>query len=212
MIHMKVKIYKVALLLAALVICFVSCAKNDGEADTEGAKMTELDYSDIDPSSYVRSVTYKGLSVAEDSAVSREDSLWSEILKTADISAYPEEKVQYYVQQTKEYYLYLAGDKADDYENVLKHFGITEEDVLEEAREYVKKDIVYEYIVKLEGITVTETEKSELFDKYVDKYVKDYGYRREYVVANMSEHIYDSMLYDKTMEYLIANNSFVAQN
>ena len=208
---MKRKIYKAViayvLLAATLVLCLVCCGRKDGEEDTDGADMTELDYSGVDPFAYLASVTYKGLTVSHDDAVSREDALWAQILNTAQIKGYPEDKVDYYVRQTNEYYLYLAGDKEEDIESVLKHYGITEADVLDRAREYVKKDIVYEYIVKTEGIAVTEAEKAELFDKYVDKYVSDYGYRREYVTANMSEHIYDSMLYDKTMEYLFACNS-----
>jgi hypothetical protein len=209
--RMKGKIYKTALasvlLTASLMLCLVCCGSRDGAQATDDGDMTELDYSDVDLSVYLGAVTYKGLTVSHDDAVSREDALWAEILKTADMKGYPEDKVEYYVRQTEEYYLYLAGGKEEDIESVLKHYGITEGDVLDRAREYVKKDVVYEYIVKTEGIAVTDTEKAELFDKYVDKYVSDYGYRREYVTANMSEHIYDSMLYDKTMEYLFTCNS-----
>ena len=75
----------------------------------------------------------------------------------------------------------------------------------------VRKDIVYRYIVECEGISVTDEERTALFDRYVDKYVSDYGYHREYVLTNMTEMIHDSMLYDKTMEFLIANNEFAVQ-
>ena len=73
----------------------------------------------------------------------------------------------------------------------------------EQAKSIVLKDMVYEYIVEAEGLTITAEEKSRLFDKYVDKYVSDYGYSRDYVLTNMETLITDSMLYDKTMEFLM---------
>jgi FKBP-type peptidyl-prolyl cis-trans isomerase (trigger factor) len=104
--------------------------------------------------------------------------------------------------------MYLVNGNEEDYELLLKNRGTDEAKLREEAREMVKKDLVYYYIVRNENITVTDAEKAELFEKYVEKYVTAYGYNRDYVVGNMTGIIYDSMLYDKTMEFLINNNIF----
>ena len=77
-----------------------------------------------------------------------------------------------------------------------------------EAKEMAIDDVIYELVRRAENITLSEEEKESLFDKYVDKYVEDYGYTKSYVKKNMSELIYDSMLYDKTTEFLIKNNDF----
>ena len=59
------------------------------------------------------------------------------------------------------------------------------------------------------GIEVTEKDKERLFDRYVEKFVADYGYDRAYVENEMRELIFDTMLYDKTMEYLTLNNTVI---
>lgn len=207
-----VKRIVVFLIVAASLLSFSACGGDDG-ADTPGenADMT-LDYSDVDAADFVRSITYKGLTVTlADKNASRETALWDSILATAETGEIPEDKAMYYFQQTKDYYMYFAGDMEKDYEYVLRHFGTDETKMMNEAKELVKKDLVYLYIVNTEGIALTDGEKTELFDKYVDKYVSDYSYNRDYVLANMTDIIYESMLYDKTMEFLIANNTFVVQ-
>ena len=77
-----------------------------------------------------------------------------------------------------------------------------------DAKSLVKKDLIFELIRKKEGITLTDEEKNAFFDKYVKKYAESYKYSEEYVRAELSELVYDSMLYDKTVEFLIIHNSF----
>lgn len=203
----------VLLLVLCMLLGLGACKKEDEEnTDTESdTRDTEtvavLDYSNIDVLDYVESVTYKGLTVLAETEDSRESELWEAILKTAVISEYPEDKVQYYFSQTKQYYMYLANNNEAQYLLVLKHFDTDEARMREKAREAVAKDLVYYYVVAAEGIEITDTEKTALYGKYVDKYVNDYGYGRDYVVANMTELIYESMLYDKTVETLLLCNT-----
>ena len=77
------------------------------------------------------------------------------------------------------------------------------------SRQMVKEDLVYEYIVRHEQITVTDAEKDSLFDKYVQKYSAELDKSPEYVEEQMAGYIYESMLYDKTTEYLFSVNTFV---
>ena len=63
-------------------------------------------------------------------------------------------------------------------------------------------------LVKAEGITLSDSEKSEHFGRYLEFYVESYGYTEEYVKENLTDEIYESMLYDKASEFLIINNSF----
>lgn len=174
---------------------------------------TELNYDGILFSDYVSNIKYKELNIIlENGEISEEEALWNEILSKAQIISYPEDKVDYYFNQTKGYYMYLVNNDEEDYKLLLKNRGTDEQKMREEARALVKKDIVYYYIVDCEGIAVTEAEKSELFEKYVDKYSTDYHYDRDYIKANMTNEIYASMLYDKTMEYLKQNNNFKASD
>lgn len=210
------------LLALSMLICISACDEEtvQGEAtsgDTEPVTeteaqteaFTELNYDGIDFSEYVLEVRYKELDVALKKADdSKEEALWEAIIATARIESYPEEKVDYFFRQTKDAYMYLVNGNEEDYLLLLKNRGTDENKMREEARSLVKKDLIYYYIVEAEGITVTDKEKAELFEKYVEKYVSAYGYNREYVKENMTEMIYDSMLYDKTMEFLIKENNF----
>ena len=204
------KKFIVFLLILCSLLTFAACGGSDSSVESDDTEKITLDYSDVDVNAFVKSAVYEGLTVTlADKDASKEAALWDIIIASAQTEAVPEDKAMYYFNQTKEYYMYFAGDIDKDYEYVLKHFSTDEEKMMEEARVLVKKDLLYRYIVAAEGISITDDEKNKLFDKYVDKYVNDFGYRREYVLANMTEMIYDSMLYDKTMEHLIANNTFV---
>ena len=205
---------KVAALLA-IAVCFsvVFCACDDmtSVASDEDAE-TDIDYTNTDISQYIGDVTYTGMTIRLDGEdASKEDALWAAILESAEIKAYPEDKVNYYFEQERASYMYLVSNDEKSYEALLKIRGITEDDMMADAREMVAKDLIYRLVVENEGIELTAEEKEALFDKYVDKYVKDYGYGKNYVTANMPDIIYDSMLYDKTMEYLIINNTFVTE-
>lgn len=201
------------LLIVALLCLSVCSCKKDINIPNDRAELTDLDYSDIKVQEYVKSVIYKGLTVTlDDSDATREDALWEEILKNANINSYPEEKVEYYFQQEKAYYMYLVKNEGEDYAALLSIRGISEEDMLEDARRMVAKDLIYRFVADEENIELTEEDKDQLFDRYVEKYVSDYGYTKSYVAENMSDMVYESMLYDKTMEYLILQNTFITPN
>ena len=100
----------------------------------------------------------------------------------------------------------------ESYEKTLEFFKVSEETILAEAREIVKGDLAFRYIVKDASISLSEEEKAAQLDRYAQKFAEDYGYTKEYVLEHQKELIYDAMLYDKTMEYLIVNNTFLQSN
>ena len=61
------------------------------------------------------------------------------------------------------------------------------------------------------GIALTDEEKDKYFDKYAEKYAEDWGYNLTYVENELADEVYASMLYDKTTEYLLKNNTFTEQ-
>ena len=201
----------VAWLVLAVCLCALlgACRKLPVAVSREDGQ-TDIDYADIDLSECLGAVTYKELTVTLDSAESsKEEALWAAILENAEIKSYPEDKVSYYFEQEKSSYMYLVGNDEEDYRALLTLRGISEEDMMADAKEMVAKDIILKYIIETEQIALTEEEKTEHYDRYVDKYVNDYGYVRSYVTVNMSDMVYESMLYDKTMEYLFGQNTFV---
>ena len=65
----------------------------------------------------------------------------------------------------------------------------------------VAADLAYRAVRDDADIALTDEDKTAHFGRYVDRYVSDWGYERDYVVENLSELVYDSMRYDKTTEY-----------
>ena len=115
------------------------------------------------------------------------------------------------MSQSRARYEYIAKSRNDTYENVIALLGVTEQTMLEEAKALVRDDLVLCALLKAENISLGEDEKKNNFDRYVKKFVDDYGYGEEYVRQKMSEQIYDAMLFDKVTEKLILINEFVVQ-
>lgn len=195
-------------LFLCLVLLLGGCQK-DGEPAEE--KKTAMDYAAVeDWSVYVSLEAYTDLEIplsAESDP--KGERVWTVILERAEILSYPEEQVSYYAAQKKATYRYYGEKQGWSLEETLEKLEVTEEQILSEAREMVKGDLVYHYIVSDAGIVLTEEERATLFDRYAEQYAERYGYRVSYVKEELSELVYDSMLYDKTMEYLILNNRFV---
>lgn len=139
----------------------------------------------------------------------KEAALLSYIDKNSSIKKYPTGAVDYYFEQLKAQYRYYADEADMRYEAMLDELGEDNVTMKAEARRLVKNDLIFELIRKKEGITLTDEEKTAFFDRYVKKYAESYKYSEEYVREELSSLVYASMLYDKTVEFLIIHNSFV---
>ena len=188
----------------------VSCSKVDGDAETTTSdKKTEgMTFTSDNIGRYISLPEYKGLEISVAEGESRGDAVFSKIVSEAVVIEYPEEQLSYYIEQQEAKYRYIAASSDSTYDEILERFGITAEGIEAESKSLVKNDLVFYGIVYAEEITVTEQEKTDNFEKYVEKYTLGFGYAEEYVRSNMTDEIYESMLYDKTLERLIVLNSF----
>ncbi len=205
---MKRFIYNKGLCIVALVLCvcsllcFASCAKK-----AEGEKI-DFDAESLEAlEKYATLGQYKDMEITVGNG-SRGDAAWAKVCDSMTVKEYPEAHVSYYVAQLTAEYEYHAKKSGMKYKELLESLGIDENDILNEAREMTKSDLAYALVLKTECITLTEEEKSAHFEKYVAKYVSEFGYTEEHVRQNMTDSIYESMLYDKTTEFLIVNNKF----
>ena len=205
---MKIFCIKLAVLTLALTLALfaLSCSqKKDEENRAEKTDFSSMSAEAL--GAYAELGEYKGLEIKLDGR-SKDEAVWSAVREKANIKSYPEEQVDYYFAETKAQYEYYA-EKADvSYKEMLTELGATEEKMIQEARQMAIDDVLFELVRRAESITLSESEKSEHFDRYVQKYVSDYGYSEDYVRKNLSGKVYDSMLYDKVCEFLITNNKF----
>ena len=189
------------LIIAALILLLTlsSCSGN-----------ISVEISDMSAEELEKCVSlcqYKNLEISLDSQT-KEEALLSHIVAKSSVKKYPKGTVNYYFEQLKKQYRHYADEADMPYEAMLDELGEDNVTMKADAKSLVKKDLIFELIRKKEGITLTDEEKNAFFDKYVKKYAESYKYSEEYVRAELSELVYDSMLYDKTVEFLIIHNSF----
>ena len=222
-VYFEVETMKKTLKISALLLIFVlgislvfsSCDKifptGGDEYSTE--ELTAPDYADIVLSEYVTLGEYKGLSVSIGGVISEDITddvlLWEAVLRNAEVKKYPEAALSYYEEQTTRLYMTYADEGKMSYDELMASLGKTSEDIKNEAKKYVKSDLVSLAIIETEGLHLTNDEKARLFDKYVEKFVTTYGYTEEYVRNNLEDEIYDTMQHDKMMEYLLLNNKVI---
>ena len=206
---MKRTLFRIPLclfLILSLLTGLFAC----GATEEEKKPSSGVYYDDARLSEYIAPFAYEGLTVELSSADAlKSEAVWALILSRAEILSYPEDAVAYYAEQIRDTYRYYAKENDWSYERTLEFFGRNEESILSEAREMVKGDLAYRYIVKDAGISLSDEDKSAQLDRYVAKLAADYGYTEDYVREQMLELVYDSMLYDKTMEHLMMKNTFV---
>ena len=196
----------VILLIIILVGCFASC--NYGGATTMSGE--KIDFLALELSAlegYVEIGQYTELEI-ELGESDKGSAVWNAVISGSKVKSYPEKQVYYYVEQLQGQYKYYAEQAGISYEEMLGQLGMDEVAILKEAKAMTKGDIIYAIVVKKENISLSESEKQSLVGRYVDKYVSEYGYTKEYVEKNLIDEIYGSMLYDKTTEFLIINNRF----
>lgn len=194
-----IKFMAIALLVALAVFC-VSCVKKDRIA------ISELSIEELEES--LELCEYKGLELSLNGK-SKEQVLIEYIMSNSHIKKYPAGTVDYYIDQQKKQFSYYAKMADMSYEDMLDTLGEDTFTMQAEARRLVKQDVILALIQRREGIELSEGDKSAYFDRYAELYAERYGYEPNYVREELSELVYESMLYDKTVEFLIINNSFV---
>ena len=197
-----VKVATAILLALVFALSSASCAKK------ERIKVSELPLETLEESLSVG--VYKGL-VIELNGKSKADAIVERIMADSDVKQYPEGATDYYAEQIKKQYKYYADEAGMTYEQMLNELGETDVTITQEAQGLVKKDMLFALIQAREGISISDGEKSLYFERYVSIYAERYGYTEEYVKTELSDLVYASMLYDKTVEFLIVNNTFSEQ-
>ncbi|MBR4206739.1 MAG: FKBP-type peptidyl-prolyl cis-trans isomerase [Clostridia bacterium] len=88
--------------------------------------------------------------------------LWEQVLQRSEVLMYPEEEVERVYRENRAQYEYYAQYFQVDYDTLLQaYYGITDEDVREESKGFVKEDLVMYACVKELGIEPTEEEYRE---------------------------------------------------
>ena len=197
--------------LASVLLLLLTAALLLGCADKCEDDGAVLDYSGVDLGSCVKLGEYTGLEIELPAGESKSAAIWKLTVDGAQVLDYPEAAVEYYVKQAQLRYKHYAEEGEMEYSELLESLGVSEPDIENDAKRYVKEDLVQLAVLRAEGIELTDDEKERLLDRYVKKYVDDYGYGEDYVRKNLTDEIYKSMLFDKMLEYLMIKNTFIVK-
>ena len=205
------KLILVVLLATLLLIAplLTGCKNDDDNKDSNENKNAEApDYSDIDVFEHIELGAYTGIEISAGADKgSTALALWEQIVDNARVIKYPQKALDYYLEQTIRRYQHYASEGNMDYEEILLSLGLTENDIENEAKGYVKSDLVELAIIKSENISLSNEEKEKFLDRYIENYVSTYRYSKDYVRNNLIEEVYSSMLHDKMLEYLLLKNT-----
>lgn len=163
-------------------------------------------------SDYLSPLRFSGRVIPLEEGQAKDLAILSLLLSEVEVLLYPDEAMAYYERQIRAHDRYLAKEQGRDYEEYAAAEGRGDAFVAEEAKRMVRTDLLLVYVAEEAGLWLTDGEKAEHYEKYAEKYAKDYGYGRDYVDEHMRDEVYDSMQYDKTMEYLIRVNEFEVRN
>ena len=135
--------------------------------------------------------------------------LWMKIVSNATVNSYPEAEVTRVYNEKKTQYESYAKYYGTDYETFLKNYvGITDDDLMEESRDYVKEDLVMYTLADELGITISDEEYAEGLDFYAGYY----GFSTDELLNYYGKNtIYANILWQKMMETVAPMNN-ISQN
>lgn len=126
--------------------------------------------------------------------------LWRMIVDGSEALAYPETEVQRVYNERHDYYETYAGYYGTTYETFLSEFvGITDEELMEECRNYVKEDLVMYQLMKETGVEITD----EIYNERMQFFADYYGTTVEELISYYGEDTMNvTIIWQELMEHV----------
>ncbi len=145
------------------------------------------------------------------------NKVWATIQATSEVIKYPEKQLHDYRDEFMHYYNQAAAEAGVSLEKHLKdNYGVDienfETDALDYASDYVKNDLIFRYIVRTEGIEITDEAYSAGLENFYQSYGKDsFKSALEFEEYYGKSYVVDNLLWYEMLNYLIEQNEFVAK-
>jgi len=127
------------------------------------------------------------------------------VMDNAEIKSYPQNLLDYYTADFKNYYIQYAAYLGMDYATFLSSSGITEEQLNQEALSYAEamaeQELVLNAIIKAENLELTDAE----YQEGIKKLTEDYGYEttEEFLAIAEEERVRETLLWQKVVEFIL---------
>ncbi len=140
----------------------------------------------------------------------KEQAVWLKLVADAKILGYPEKELQAYTETYCEYYKGMAESFEIPFEDFLEVYMETdkesfEKEAVEVAKEKVKNEMILTQLVRLQNVSLSETEYSEGVKAYYESEKDNFESLDAYVAQYTKENIERNLLWDKALRLVIAN-------
>lgn len=135
--------------------------------------------------------------------------LWATIVNNATVNSYPEGEVERIYSSTKDMYEAYATYYGTDYDTFMQSYvGMTDDELLEESRQYVKEDLVMYTLINELNVEVTDEEYAEelaFFSEY-------YGMSEDELISYYGDSaINKTILWQKMLEVVAPLNNIIEE-
>ncbi|MCD7954969.1 MAG: trigger factor [Lachnospiraceae bacterium] len=168
---------------------------------------TEGEYTDVDSYlEYIRSYLEEDLQSSWDDEVLT--AIYEQLAATSEITGYPQELLDYSVNEWVEYYEYYASIFSMELEDMVEsYFGMTMDEFNEELEAAVQLNVQQELILKAvaetEGMEISEEEYQEGLERYAEYYGFESADEVEAYYTESELNLY--FLLDKVYDFLQEN-------
>lgn len=134
--------------------------------------------------------------------------LWQQIVEGSEVIAYPGQEVERIYNERRAMYESYAGYYGITYEQVLSDLvGMTDEQVMEECRNYVKEDLVMYQLLAETGLEITD----EMYDARMQFFADYYGATVDELIAYYGEDAMNTTIIWQELMELIETKSVVTR-
>lgn len=137
------------------------------------------------------------------------NDLWFQLVENSEVLAYPEEEVNRIYSQQRLMYEQYAEQFGTDYETFLaSYLNVTDEQLLEDSRTYVKEELVMYQLVKDLGVELTDEE----YQTGLEFFAESYGMTTQELVSYYGEDtIRASIIWQKLLKVVAAEANIVEE-
>lgn len=132
----------------------------------------------------------------------------SQLIAVSTLNGYPQDVIDYHVNNELDYYKSLAEQYSMEYADFLSYYvGMGEEEFEKELREeaevFIKQEVYLKAVAEAEGMEVSDEE----FAQGCQEYAQQYGYEsaEDFIAQNGEANIRASILQSKVLDFLLEN-------
>ena len=135
-------------------------------------------------------------------------ALWTQVVEGSEVLQYPETEVVRIYNEQRAMYEQYAASLGTDYDTFISSYiGVTDEELVEECRTYVKEDLVMYQLVKELKVEITDEE----FMESAAYFAQSYNMTTEELIAYYGESTVRATIYWQEIMEIVAADAVIAE-